>query len=63
MGGEETGSTEGGGIGPGSGAPLDVGEEKGAGVGDESKANAEGRRMSRAAEIIFMIDAVGEQNG
>ena len=28
-----------------------------------SKADAEGRRMSRAAEIMFMIDAVGEQNG
>ena len=28
-----------------------------------SKADAEERRMSKAAEIMFMIDAVGEQNG
>ena len=41
----------------------DVGDEKGAGVSDECKANAEGRRMSRAAEISLMIEDVGEQNG
>ena len=28
-----------------------------------SEADAEGRRMSREAEIMFMIDADGEQNG
>ena len=28
-----------------------------------SKEDAEERRMSRTAEVIFMIDAVEEQNG
>ena len=28
-----------------------------------SKADTEGRRMSRVAEIMFMIDAIGGQNG
>ena len=27
------------------------------------EATTEGRRMSREADIMFMIDAVGEQNG
>ena len=41
---------------------YDVGEEV-EGAGNGCEADTEGRRMSRAAEIIFMIDAVGEKNG
>jgi len=34
----------------------DVGDKKGAGISDECKANVEGRRMSRAAEISLMTE-------
>ena len=36
----------------------DVGDEKGAGVSDECRANVEGRRMSRAAEISYTYNLV-----
>ena len=44
-------------------APVgdDVGDEKGAGISDECKANVEGRRMSRAAEISLMTEPVGSK--